>query len=680
MIVALLRCLKRDYEGLFPPFVNIFKEGCCRLDKGRNKKLKLLSDKSNKRQVYLKKRDDYIMRLVSFWGIISLLTLPFSFPAPQKIVFPNDPDAVINVKKDLGAKGDGVSDDTEALQKGIDLSCGLAENRSRILYLPNGVYRVTKTLVVKSGIGPWIYGESRDGVVIKLDDGLDIEAVIRTHPREKDPGSADWFMRTIRNLTIDVGDNPNTDGIRFFSNNSGEVKDVRVKGKGRIGINMGFLELNGPNMVQDTVIEGFEKGILIEGPAVWGNTLSRVHIRNCRKVGLEVRASAVAVEDLLVENTPLAVSNDMPNDWYWWGGVIAIVGGRLRGGDPDGPAIWNNSVLYVRDVETKGFKMAIRSTTPSGDVQGPRIVEYSSHEAKRLFEEAPAKAINLPLKKEPELPWEVDLSKWVCANDYGAVPGDSEDDTEAIRKAIDVAAKQGKTVVYLRGIGGPDPNWYTLEGEVKVYGSVRYIIGLGFGRIIAGEKGKFIVDDESAPVVKFENIQAFGGRPPIVENRSGDRALVLENCDLKVLGAGKGDIFMTNCPSHIELLSKGQNLWARQLNPEGDSDVGLVRNVGGNLWILGMKCEGRGIRVRTSEGGKTEVFGAFIYGPGISPDDSRPIFDIDNAQMCIMGVREIAFDGTYPVKVRERRGEEVREYRLQPGEHGWIGWSLYSGW
>jgi hypothetical protein len=285
----------------------------------------------------------------------------------------------------------------------------------------------------------------------------------------------------------------------------------------------------------------------------------------------------------------------------------------------------------------------------------------------------------LPIKREPVVPWETNKRNWVCANDFGAVYGDDKDDTAAIQKAIDTAAALGKTVVYLRGIGGRDPNWYNLEGEVHVRGTVRHIIGLGFGRIVGN--GKFIIDDRSAPIVKFENIQAFGGRPPVVENRSKNRTVVLENCDLKVLGTGKGDIFVTNCPSHVEIRSKGQSLWARQLNPEGDSDVGLVINSGGNLWILGMKSEGRGVRIRTENGGRTEVFGVFMYGFGTPPEDNRPLFDIDNAQMCVMGIREIAFNApTYNVKVRERRGDETREFRLKPGEHGWIGWSLFSGW
>lgn len=618
-------------------------------------------------------------------GIFAPLVLSSPAPSAKGIVFPNDPNAVIDVKRDLGAKGDGVHDDTEVLQKGIHLSCSRQGTNTKVLYIPNGVYRVTRKLVVNypedgSGIGPWIYGQSRDGVIIKLDDGANVDAVLQTHPRDEDPGSADWFMRTIYNLTIDVGNNPNTDGIRFFSNNTGIIKNVRVKGRGKIGINS-FMNLNGPNIVQDTIVEGFEIGI--RSVWMWGQTLSRVTIRNC-KVGLEVEGNSVAAENLVVENTPLPIHNKLPNDWFWWSGVLAIVEGRFVKGDPNGPAILNQGVLYARDITVSGFKLAIKSEPLKGEPRyaaGPKVAEFVSHDVKRLFNEAPLQAMRLPIKREPIVPWETNPDNWVCANDFGATYGDNKDDTEAIQKAIDFAAANRKTVIYLRGIGGGDPNWYTLNGEVYIRGTVRHIIGLGFGRIIAGGNGKFIVDDKSPPVVKFENIQAFGGRPPIVENRSKNRTVVLENCDLKVLGTGRGDIFVTNCPSHVEIRSKDQNLWARQLNPEGDSDVGLVINAGGNLWILGMKSEGRGVRIRTCDGGRTEVFGVFMYGFGTPPEDNRPIFDIDNAKMCVMGIREIAFNApTYNVKVRERRSDETREFRLKPGEHGWIGWVLYNGW
>jgi hypothetical protein len=204
---------------------------------------------------------------------------------------------------------------------------------------------------------------------------------------------------------------------------------------------------------------------------------------------------------------------------------------------------------------------------------------------------------------------------------------------------------------------------------------VRHVIGLGFGRVIGGPNGRFVVDDASAPVVKFQHLQAFGGRPPAVENRSRDRTLFVESCDLRVVGAGGGDIFVTDCPSGIELRSPGQRLWARQLNPEGDSDTGLVRNHGGHLWALGVKHEGRGVRWLTDQGGRTEILGLFNYPPSIATNDFRPAFDVRDGAFTAAGVREISFGNTYPVKVRERRGAEAREER----GGGWIGWSLFSG-
>ena len=607
---------------------------------------------------------------------LSLATVWPNRLAAETLRFPEDA-AVLDARRDFGARGDGTADDTAALQQALEASSGRDGKPTRFLFVPNGTYRVTDTLVVRSPVGPWVYGESRDGAVIRLADGArtNVTAVLRTHPSDTEAGSADWFMRCFRNLTIDVGNNPHVDGIRWFGNNSSILKNVRVVGTGKVGVNSGFLGQNGPNLVQDVVVEGsFETGI--RSAWNWGQTLSRVTIRNARQEGVYVNATAVGIEDLVVENTPVALRNEYPNDWTWWGGVVALAGGRFSGGDPNGPAITNTSVLYARDVTATGFGTVLSSATPGGDRTGSRLEEYLSHPVQRLFADAPERALRLPVLPEPPFPWETNVALWVCANDHGAVAGDNEDDTAAIQRAIDAAAKAGKTVVYLRGIGGGDPNWYTLNGEVRVHGSVRHILGLGFGRVISGGQGRFVVDDASAPLVKFQHLQAFGGRPPAVENRSKDRTLLVESCDLRVVGAGGGNIFVTDCPSGIELRSPGQRLWARQLNPEGDSDVGLVRNHGGQLWALGVKHEGPGVRWLTDQGGRTEILGLFNYGPGIATNDFRPSFVVSNALFSAAGIREISFGHTYPVKVRETRGGETREDRSE----GWIGWALFSGW
>ncbi|NLH99500.1 MAG: hypothetical protein GX446_08390 [Chthonomonadales bacterium] len=595
-----------------------------------------------------------------------------------RVRFPADP-SVLDAKRDLGARGDGKTDDTDALQRGLD-EC-LNDGRSRVLYLPNGVYRLTRSLVHRYPLGPWIYGESRDGVVIKLDDGVkDCSAVLRTHPREKDPGSADWFMRNLRNFTVDVGHNPSTDGIRYFATNTGILKNVRVICRGRVGVESGFMGMSGPNLIQDVTIDGFETGI--NSTWMWGQTLSRITIRNCRKVGVVVNGHAVGIEDLIVENTPQAILCDMSNDWFWWAGVIALTGGRFTnvggGAARSGSAIVNKGVLYLRNVTTRGFEKAVSSASPGGDAVGPDVPEYLSHPARSLFD-TPAKGLNLPIKPEPVVRWETDPSKWVCANDFGAMAGDNQDDTAAFQKAIDAAAKAGKTTVYMRGCGGPDPNWYEVRGEVRVHGSVRHILGLGWGRIIGGDKAAFVVTDASAPVVKFQNIDSFGGPTVTLENRSTMRTMVAESCGVTIVGSGRGDIFATDCPARVDLRSQGQRMWARHLNPEGDDDVGLVRNAGADLWICGAKNEGKGVRFRTSDGGRTEVFGLFNYGPGsIAADDMRPMFDTVDAAACFMGVREIGSGNVWNVKARERRGAETRTLSLPEGEHGWIGWSMYG--
>lgn len=593
------------------------------------------------------------------------------------ISFPAD-SAVINVKTEFGAVGNGVADDTAALQAAFDASCGVG-GPTRVVFIPNGTYRLTNTLVAKFGVGPWVYGESRDGVVLRLDDGVtnsSVTSVLRGHPSDTTETSADYFMRNFRNFTVNVGNNPGIDGIRWYGNNSSILQNVRVIGTGNVGINSGYLGQNGPNLIQDVVVEGFQTGI--QAHWSWGQTISRATIRNCAVRGVSVVATCVAIEDLVVENTPVALNNFYPNDWTWWGGVVSLIGGQFSGGGPTQPAIQNTSYLYVRDVTATGFQRLLSSTTPGGNVEGGSVSEYLSHAATKAFPDSLSAGIRLPIKTEPIVSWETNLANWVCANDYGAIAGDNQDDTAAIQAAIDAAAAAGKTVVYLRGIGGGDPNWLNLNGEVRVHGSVRQIMSFGFGRILGnGDAGRFVIDDTSASVVKFMHLQSFGGSPVIYENRSATKTLVLESCDAHVLGTGTGDIFVTDCPASIELRNPAQSLWARQLNPEGFTDIGLVRNHGGKLWALGVKHEGAGVRYRLDNGSQSEVFGVFNYGPGLASDDLRPCFLIDNAAFCLMGIREIAFSGNaWNVEAREIRGSEVRTI---PG-NGWIAWPMYSAY
>ncbi len=83
------------------------------------------------------------------------------------------PEKMFNVKVDFGAQGDGVADDTDAIQAAIDAA--QAYDGYAIAYMPKGEYRVTRTLQVK-GSG-YVFGGSGLYSVIEFDGTPDDDAI-----------------------------------------------------------------------------------------------------------------------------------------------------------------------------------------------------------------------------------------------------------------------------------------------------------------------------------------------------------------------------------------------------------------------------------------------------------------------------------------------------------------------
>ena len=78
-----------------------------------------------------------------------------------------------DLKRDYGAVGDGVADDTAALQLALN-ELGTA-GHAHVLYLPSGTYRITQTLMFADRVGAGILGEHPDTTTIRWDglpDGL----------------------------------------------------------------------------------------------------------------------------------------------------------------------------------------------------------------------------------------------------------------------------------------------------------------------------------------------------------------------------------------------------------------------------------------------------------------------------------------------------------------------------
>ncbi|MBC7799041.1 MAG: hypothetical protein H7Z10_00330, partial [Gemmatimonadaceae bacterium] len=279
----------------------------------------------------------------------------------------------LNVR-DFGAKGDGTTDDTAAILAAIAAS-GTDTGRSfwqdRIVYLPNGTYRVSAQLEKRYagggyGSGLLLMGESQDGTVIRLADGAPgyddrrrPRAVVFTSSKHLDGtptgGGKDYpalgegndaYLNSIEDLTIDVGQaNPGAVGIDYLANNIGAIRDVTLRappGSGAVGLSM-TRKWPGPALVQRLTVEGFAVGIDV-AQTEYGMTLEHIRLTGQTTAGLRNARNALSIRGLQTEGQAPAVVNRVAS------GLIAIDGGQLG-------AIENAGTIVLRAVLVGGRAM-----------------------------------------------------------------------------------------------------------------------------------------------------------------------------------------------------------------------------------------------------------------------------------------------------------------------------------
>jgi len=575
----------------------------------------------------------------------------------ENIVFPAD--AGMKNVKDFGAKGDGVTDDTEALQRAINENTG----RHHLLYFPRGTYLVSATLKWPKKFGgrdnwgkTFLCGESRETSVIRLKDA--------TFTDVKKPeaimwcggfGSADWFHNYVEHLTFDVGaGNPGATALQFYSNNSGAVRDCRFiagAGSGHTGLDLAHRDMNGPLLVRNCEVIGFRRGIAT-ARAVNGQVFENITLRGQTEVGFANEGQSISIRGFTSDNAVPALST------Y---GTLCLLDAKLtgRGDAAKKPALvnFNGGRIFLRDITTTGYARALGdvSHTPDSGAAyritgadktgslGPDIAEYCSHPATSPFPSPPT-SLRLPVKETPEVPRD-DPKTWANVNDFGADPTGKADSAAAIQKAMD----SGATTVFL-------PGSYNMRAAVTVRGKVRRVVGLG-GMINYGKglRPDFRLVDGDAPVVSIEHFANIHGGLEVDTRRT----LVLrsvQDCDLTSTAEAEGaEWFFEDVVTH-NLHLKKQKLWARQLNIENQGTH--LTNDGGELWILGYKTERGGTLLDTRGGGRSEILGGFSYTT--TAGKLAPMFvNTDSSVWAFFG--EVCYSGDpFAVLIRETRDAETK--------------------
>ncbi|MFZ1028991.1 MAG: glycoside hydrolase family 55 protein [Limnoraphis robusta] len=583
---------------------------------------------------------------------------------PQREVFPPLSEAeggVINVK-DYGAKGDGITDDTEAFKQAI--SRDEIANGSKIIYVPNGTYIVSDTIEWPKGAHGGLYykrttllGETREGSIIRLKDNADNFSSGESKPvLDTKDNRANAFRNRIENLTVHVGSgNKNAIGIKMNSNNGGGVFNVAIisgDGQGAQGLNLTSAEV-GPLLIKNVFVEGFDQGILVGGGTTNSITMENITLTQQNKVGIEQVMQVLTIRNLKsINQVPVLLVKEHNATLTLIGGEFQGLGGdnqaaietryRDNGQATDGEK--QSISTYLFDIKQTGYQNTAQVySCETGEVETLQgEIEQWMCRSPIVNLSTQTQMLSIPVEETPYI--EHDL------NNIAVVEGNSGEDIQA---AIDTPGVQ---TVFL-------PNRsYQVNQPILIRGTVKKIIGM---------RAKFTRDSVD-PVFRFEE----GDEPIVVMERmegpsiehNANRTLVIQRSwitSYQNTTEGKGNVFFEDVVSESVQI-QNQKAWARSLNVEGvplESESKIL-NDGGQLWILGLKTEKPGTILETKNQGLTVVQGGFIYVNSDIPDLNPPQAQYinDQSKVAILTRSYIPSATGYEVLIREIQGDQNKDF------------------
>jgi sugar lactone lactonase YvrE len=363
----------------------------------------------------------------------------------------DDQRAVYLTRDHFPVIGDGIADDSDALQQAINK---VQETTNQgILFVPAGRYRLTKTIYIWPGIRLIGFGAERPTLVLTRNTpGFEQGPAYMVFfaggrpdtnatPRDASPGT---FYSSVSNIDIEIQEgNPGAVGIRahYAQHCFLAHMDFHI-GSGLAGIH------DGGNVAEDVHFYGGQYGIWTRKPSPgWQFTVIDATFEGQREAAIREHEAGLTLIRPQFKNVPTAISIDSPYSDELW-----LKDGRME--NVSGPALIisnennarteiNMENVVCRNVPVfASYRESGKQITAPVEIYEVKTFSHGLHfeemgagpSIQDVYETAPLGAMPKPVKSDIlDLP---PIETWVNIRTLGAQGDGSTDDTEVFRKAI----------------------------------------------------------------------------------------------------------------------------------------------------------------------------------------------------------------------------------------------------